>query len=52
MFKFLKENLLVQIIFILVLGLAAYFIGPWLWEQLTGIFGIYEDSFNPLRYKY
>ena len=42
--------MIVQIIFIVVLGLAAYAVGPWLWEQLTVIFGTYEDSFNPLRY--
>lgn len=52
MFGFLKENLIVQLIFIAVIGLALYFLGPWIWEQLTGIFGTYEENFSPLRYRY
>ncbi len=47
MFKFLKEDLIVQIFFIFTIGAIIYFVGPWILEKISDIFGLYTNSITP-----
>lgn len=47
MLKFLKESLITQILFIFAIGAIIYFVGPWILEKISGIFGLYTNGIIP-----
>lgn len=47
MLKFFKESLIAQILFIFVIGAIIYFVGPWIFERISDIFGLYTNGIIP-----
>ncbi|MEX1061585.1 MAG: hypothetical protein WEC39_00500 [Patescibacteria group bacterium] len=50
--KLLKENLIAQIIFVVVVAALLYFAIPWIFDKLGGVFNLYEGSYSPLQRTY
>jgi len=50
--KLLKENLIVQILFVILLAALLYYAIPWILDKLGGVFNLYEGSYSPLQRTY
>ncbi|NIT03738.1 hypothetical protein GTO10_02280 [Candidatus Saccharibacteria bacterium] len=48
MFNPFKENLIVQIMLILLVGVVIYFAGPWIIDQLSRVFELYGGGYPQL----